>query len=51
MNEVFGTYNQLIKDKKIKTDEEKIAYFKDVSIDRLVEQDEEIIDMICDFIS
>lgn len=51
MNEVFGNYYSLIKQKKIKTDEDKIAYFKDVSLDRLVEQDPEIIDAICRFLS
>ena len=50
MNEVFGGYYQLIKEKKIKTDADKINYFKDVSLEKLVEQDENIIKMICDFI-
>ena len=31
-------------------DEEKIAYFKDVSLDHLVEQDQAIIDAICSFL-
>jgi len=50
-NEVFGEYNKLIKEKKIKTDEDRINFFKDVSLDRLVEQDDKIISMICDFIN
>ena len=50
MNEVFGNYYQLIKEKKIKTDADKIKYFKPVILEKLVEQDETIIDMICDFI-
>ena len=50
MNEVFGNFYQLIKDKKIKTDEDKIEYFKPVILEKLVEQDEKVIAMICDFI-
>ena len=50
MNEVFGGFYQLIKEKKIKTDADKINYFKDVSLEKLVEQDEQIIDLICHFI-
>ena len=50
MNEVFGKYYYLINKKEIRTDEQKIAYFKDVSLDKLVEQDEAIISAICDFI-
>ena len=50
MNDTFGKYYRLIKEKKIKTDEEKIAYFKDVSLPKLVEQDEKIITAIVDFI-
>ena len=50
MNDVFGKYNLLIKNKEIKTDEDKINYFKNVSLDRLVEQDPEIIKAIVDFI-
>ena len=50
MNEVFGKYNYLKKNKKIKTDEDKINYFKDVSLAKLVEQDQEIFDRIYQFI-
>ena len=50
MNNVFGTYNYLIKTKEIKTDEQKINYFKDVSLAKLVEQDEKLFDKIKDFI-
>ena len=50
MNDIFGKYYYLINKKEIRTDEERIAYFKDVSLDQLVEQDQEIISAICDFI-
>ena len=50
MNEVFGTYNYLVKQKKIKSDADKVAYFKDVSIEKLTEQDQEIFNQICEFI-
>lgn len=51
MNEVFGKYNKLLNDKKIKTDSDRIEYFKDVSLPKLVEQDQEIIKSIVDFIA
>ena len=51
MNEVFGNYYSLIKQKKIKTDAEKIEYFKDVSLAKLVEQDEDLFDQIAEFIN
>ena len=51
MNEVFGNYNYLIKQKKIKTDAEKVDYFKDVSLAKLVEQDEELFDQIAQFLN
>ncbi len=50
MDEVFGTYNYLLKKKKIITKQQRIDYFKDVSLDRLVEQDEKIFDQIDEFI-
>lgn len=50
MTEVFSRYNTLIKQKKIKTDEDKINYFKDVSLKRLTIQDEKIFDDIVKFI-
>ena len=50
MNDVFGKYYQLIREKKIKTDEEKIAYFKDVSLAKLVEQDDNVFNKIKEFI-
>lgn len=50
LNDIFGEYYDLIDKKVIKTDEDKINYFKDVSIDRLTEQDEKIIDEIINFI-
>ncbi len=51
MNEVFGEYNRLAKYKKFQSDEERIAYFKDVSIEKLTEQDEALFDKIDSFIS
>ena len=51
MNEVFGNYYYLVKQKKIKTDQDKIDYFKDVPIAKLVEQDQELFDQIVDFIN
>ena len=50
MNEVFAKYNTLIKEKKIKTDEDKINYFKDVSLAKLVEQDQDLFNQIAEFI-
>ena len=50
MNEVFGNYYALIKQKKIKTDADKIEYFKDVSLAKLVEQDEQLFDQISQFL-
>ena len=50
LNEVFSRYNKEIKDKKIKNDEDSIAYFKNVSLEKLVEQDENIIELIYQFI-
>ena len=50
MNEVFGQYNYLLKKKKIKSDNDKIVFFKDVSLPRLTEQDEEVINQIVSFI-
>ena len=50
MNEVFGTFNTLVKEKKIKTAEDRINYFKDVAIDKLTEQDPEIFKEIYSFI-
>ena len=51
MNEVFGGYYSLLRQKKLKTDAEKINYFKDVSLSKLVEQDEEMFDQITAFIN
>ena len=51
MNEVFGNYYYLIKQKEIKSNEDKINYFKDVSLAKLVEQDEALFDQIADFIN
>ncbi len=50
MNDVFGRYNALIKQKQIKTDEDKINFFKNVSLERLVKQDEGMMDEIAQFI-
>ena len=51
MNEVFGAFNRRVMDKAIATDEERIAYFKNVSIQRLTEQDQNLFSQIEDFIS
>lgn len=51
MNEVFGEYYRLIREKKIKTSEDKINYFKDVSIANLTEQDEQLFNQIAEFIN
>ena len=51
MNEVFGAFNRRVMDKKIADDEERIAYFKDVSIARLTEQDQALFDQIFEFIN
>lgn len=50
MDSVFGTYYALLNEKKIKTDEDRINYFKDVSLAKLVEQDEQLFDEIVDFV-
>lgn len=50
MNEVFGAYNRLAKYKKIQSDEERIEYFKNVSLEKLTEQDEDLFDRIREFI-
>lgn len=50
MNEVFGNYNYLIKTKKIKSNADKVSYFKDVSINKLTEQDQDVFKQIFDFI-
>ena len=49
MNEVFGKYNLLLKEKKIKTDEDRINYFKDISLSRLVEQDQDVFNQVKEF--
>ena len=51
MNEVFGAFNRRVMDKKIASDQERIAYFKDVSIAKLTEQDESLFDQIEAFIN
>ena len=50
LNEVFGAYNRLSMHKKIKSDEERIDYFRDVSLDRLTEQDDSLFNKIAEFI-
>ena len=50
MNEVFGAFNRRVMDKKIASDEERIEYFKDVSIEKLTEQDQSLFDKITAFI-
>ena len=51
MNEVFGAFNRRVMDKAIATDEERIAYFKDVSIQKLTEQDQNLFNQIEEFIN
>ena len=50
MNEVFGGYNRRLMDHKIKDDQERIEYFKNVSLARLTEQDQVLFDKIVKFI-
>ena len=50
MNDVFGKYQKLIRDKVIKTDQDKIDYFKNVSLEKLTIQDEKMFDEIAKFI-
>ena len=50
MNEVFGQFLTLQAEKKIKKDQEKIDFFKDVSLERLTNQDEELFGQIASFI-
>ena len=51
MNEVFGGFSVAVKNKTIKTNEDRINYFKDVSLAKLTEQDQEVFNQISDFIS
>jgi dipeptidyl aminopeptidase/acylaminoacyl peptidase len=50
MTETFRQFGELIKTKKIKTDEDKINYFKNVSLEKLTEQDLKMFDEIFKFI-
>lgn len=50
MNEVFGDYYQKLRNKEIKTDADKINYFKDVSLSKLTAQDQKMFDSIKQFI-
>lgn len=50
MNDVFSNFNSLVKNKKIKTDEDKINYFKNISLERLTKQDQKLFDEIAKFI-
>ena len=50
MNEVFGKYNRLLKKKQLKTAEDKIHYFDDVSLAKLVEQDQDVAESIFEFL-
>lgn len=51
MAQVFGDFNRRVMDKKIAGDQERINYFKDVSIARLTEQDQTLFDQIVAFIN
>ena len=50
MNQTMGTYYALVKKGNLKTLEERKAYFADKSIERMTEQDKEVIDIICNFL-
>lgn len=50
MTSTFAEYYSLIKKKALKTEEDKIAFFKDKSIERMTELDDEIFSKIIDFI-
>ena len=50
MINVFGKFEQLLASKKIQTDAEKIEYFKDVSLQKLTEQDLNLFEEIFAFI-
>ena len=50
MNETFGEYYRLVKEKKLKTHEEKAAFFADKSAYRMTDQDERVMGAIIDFI-
>ena len=50
LNDVFNKYNELINKKVIKTDDDKINYFKDISLIKLTKQDKKIFDEIISFI-
>lgn len=51
LNKTFGEFYSKIKKKEIKTNEQRIDYFKNVSLDKLTEQDTKIIRKILDFIN
>ena len=51
MNEVFGNFYNEVANKNIKTKEDRINYFKDVSLEKLVEQDAKMFDEIAKFIN
>ena len=50
MNDVFSEYNSLVKQKKLKTFEEKKNYFNDVLLSKITEQDNEIWNKIFAFL-
>ena len=50
MREVFDEYYRLMAQKKMETDEDKIAFFKDKSLEKMTEQDEAVFDKIKSFI-
>lgn len=51
MNEVFSKFNLLVKEKKIKTKEDRLNYFKDISLEKLVKQDSNLFSEIVKFIN
>ena len=50
LNESMGTFYKLKKEHKIKNDNDAIEYFKNISLPKLVEQDERMFDEIVKFI-
>jgi len=50
MNDVFSEYNSLVKQKKLKTFEEKKNYFNEVLLSKITEQDNEIWNKIFSFL-
>ena len=50
MNDTFATYQKLIRNKILDTDEKRIKFFEDKSILKMTEQDKSVINTILEFI-